>query len=441
MDSRLKVQMAPPLSLLTLAALTGDEHTVWMEDENVERLNLTDRPDLVGITVKVDTAHRAFEIARMYRDQGVAVVLGGIHVSAFPQGCRDHADAIVIGEAELVWPQLLDDLQRGELQPVYEQRQAVAVEHIPQPDWSVIVGKDYLFSNAITLSRGCPWRCDFCYSSSPNLPRGHRVKTVDQILRDIRSLGTRHVMFVDDNFIGSPERCRDILDAIKPLGLTWHTAVSTDIGRRPDLLDAMVEAGCRSVFIGFESIHAENLAQCRKSQNLVEGYDETIRQVHDRGVMINASLAFGFDADTPATFDDTLQWLIERRIETMTAHILTPYPGTAFHDRLLREGRILDHDLRHYNTSRAVFQPAGMTVEQLERGYRDMYRRFYSWPNILRRCPGGSGQWRSFLLFNGIYRKAGPLVAQLSRCKALHRLGRWAARTSYRSLDQGVGGM
>jgi radical SAM superfamily enzyme YgiQ (UPF0313 family) len=151
MDSRLKVQMAPPLSLLTLAALTGDEHTVWMEDENVERLNLTDRPDLVGITVKVDTAHRAFEIARMYRDQGVAVVLGGIHVSAFPQGCRDHADAIVIGEAELVWPQLLDDLQRGELQPVYEQKQAVAVEHIPQPDWSVIVGKDYLFSNAITL--------------------------------------------------------------------------------------------------------------------------------------------------------------------------------------------------------------------------------------------------------------------------------------------------
>jgi radical SAM superfamily enzyme YgiQ (UPF0313 family) len=301
------------------------------------------------------------------------------------------------------------------------------------PRWDLLRGKNYLYTNTLVVGRGCPWRCEFCYSSGDGFPRGCHMKPTEAVLREIRSLGRRHVMFIDDNFISSPERAMDLVEAIRPLGLTWHTAVSADIGRRDDLLDAMAEAGCRSLFIGFETTNEANLASCGKRQNRVADYDRTIEKIHARGMMVNASLAFGFDGDTNQVFEDTLQWLIDRRIETMTAHILTPYPGTPLYGRLEREGRIIDRDLSHYNTSHVVFRPARMSPEDLAAGWRWMYRQFYSWQGIVERMPVGTSRLRPYLAFNLVYRKARPLAVLVAKLGLMGLTGRLAKAFSYRT--------
>jgi len=431
MDSRLKTQMAPPLALLVLGALTPPEYEVELADENVERIRHDDSPHLVGITVKVDTAERSFEIARQYRSRGVPVVMGGIFATGCPQRIAPHADAVAVGEGESLWPRILKDLAGGRLRKFYRSTGPVDMAESPVPRWEMIAGKNYLYPNTLSISRGCPWRCDFCYKSAPNFHAGYRPKPVPNVLAEIESLGTGHVMFVDDNFIGSPRYTRRLLAAMRPMGLTWHAAVSADIGRHPDMLEAMAETGCRSLFIGFESVNPVNLASCRKVQNRAELYDRTIAAIHERGIMVNASIVFGFDNDTLAVFGDTVDWLAERRVETMTAHILTPYPGTPLYARLQREGRIIDFDLGHYNTSRAVFAPSHMSPGELEAGYLGAYSEFYSWRRILQRVPADARQRAAFTLFNLFYRKFGMATALLGRAGLMGSLGRLGRIISY----------
>jgi len=431
MDSAFKTQMAPSLALLVLSALTPDRHRVFMEDENVERLHLKDRPDLVGITVKADTAKRSYEIAKKYRERGIPVILGGIHPTACPEENLAHADAICIGESEEIWPQILADAEQGKLERVYRQKTPTDLSRSPVPDWSLIRGKNFLFTNTIVAGRGCPWSCDFCYSSSPNVAHGHRMKPIKNILAEIASLRVDHIFFIDDNFIGNLSRCRELLRAMVPLGLTWHTAVSADIGKHDDILDLMAKSGCKSLFIGFETVNQQNLGACSKKQNKVEQYNGIIQKIHERGIMVNAGMVFGFDWDGPGVFAPTLKWLVSQKVETMTCHILTPYPGTRFHKRLLSENRITDFDLTHYNTSRAVFRPLRMSREELEQGYLRMYREFYSLPNIWARLPEASSQRTAFLLFNLFYRKFGPAVSLLGKMGLMGVLGKLGKILAY----------
>ncbi len=431
MDSIWKSRMAPPLALLVLGSLTPASHKVTLEDENIEKINLGDSPDIVGITVKVDTAVGAFEIADKYRAKGVRVVMGGIHATACPDDCVKHADSVVIGDAEEIWPQLLRDAERGNLKRIYKNISGIGTEKIPIPKWNMLKHSKYLFTNTLTIGRGCPWRCDFCYNSAENIDSNYRTKSVRQILDEIASLKTDHVMFIDDNFIGNPNFVRLLLPEFKKLGITWHTAVSTNIGLYDDILDMMSESGCKSLFIGFESVNQSNLLKCHKTQNKIEKYDATIEKIHKRGMLVNASLVFGFDDDDPSVFPSTLEWLIKNRVSTMTAHILTPYPGTALHKRLESEGRIIDRDLRRYNTAHAVFIPAKMSPKELETGYVKMYSDFYSWLNIMRRFPVANNQIMPYLQFNLLYRKFGRQTSILGRIFGLRRLAEFARRTSY----------
>lgn len=431
MDSLWKVHMAPPLGLLVVGALTPERHEVSLCDENVERPRFDDAPDLVGISVKVDAFCRAAEIASHYRARGIPVVMGGIHATARPEDCLRFADAVVIGEAEGLWPQVVEDAARGELRPVYRHAQPASLDETPVPRWELLRGKDYLFTNTLCAGRGCPWRCDFCYNSSPNIDARHRMKSVPQTLGEIRSLGVKHVMFIDDNFIGHPEKAAELMRALRPLNLTWHAAVSADIGRREDLLDLMAESGCRSLFIGFESINPDSLRACHKSQNRVEDYERTLALIHRRGIMVNASLVFGFDTDGPEVFDATKDWLVRNRIATMTAHLLTPYPGTRLHARMESEGRIVDRDLRHYNTATAVFRPMRMTCRELEQGLLSIYREFYSWPNMIRRRPAHPRQRIAYWEFNLLYRKYGALTSRIGKTLGMRRLARLAKAVAY----------
>lgn len=431
MDSDFKRRMSPSIALLTVAALTPAGHAVTIEDENIQPLQLEDRPDLVGITVNVDTSQRAYEIAAAYRRAGVPVVLGGIHASANPEEALQHADMVCVGEAERLWGQIVADVQKGCFHRRYQDPRPADLAATPAPRWDLLDRSKYLYTNIVCASRGCPFRCDFCYNSADYVHPGHRQRPVANIIREIEALGTRHVMFIDDNLIGNVAWARDLVRAMRPLGLRWNAAASTTIGQHLDLLDEMVQSGCQSLFIGFETVNQESVRSVHKYQNHVKAYERLIAELHARGIMVNASLVFGFDHDGPDVFQHTLDWLVKNKVETMTAHILTPYPGTALFRRLEQEGRIVDYDWRHYNTSRVVFRPKLLTPEQLRCGYLWIYRQFYSLRNIVRRLPDNRRQRPAYLLFNLGYRKYGKFTSLLAFSGLMHTAGRLARRLAY----------
>jgi len=431
MDSEFKRAMAPSMALITLASLTPEEHQVIIEDENIEKLHFNNLPGLVGVTINVDASKRAYQIASKYREIGVKTIAGGIHASACPEEVLCHFDSVCIGEAEEIWEEILNDCESGRLKKRYESHDDMTIRRMPIPIREFIKPEKYLYTNTVFTGRGCPHNCEFCYNSCEYITHKTRNRDVESVIKEVRALGTKHIMFIDDNFIGNPSWTKEFLHRIIPLKLVWNAAVSTDIYDKPDLLDLMKESGCKSLFIGFESINPDSINAAKKKQNKVSKYEALIRNIHERGIMINASLVFGFDHDKPDVFKTTLDWLVENKIETMTAHILTPYPGTVLYDKLLKENRITDFDLAHYNTSHVVFKPKNMTSTQLKSGYLWMYKELYSFKNIFKRLPDCKSQRIPYLLFSLIYRKFGKTVSFLAKFGFMQKLGRWARRLSY----------
>lgn len=431
MDSEFKRRMSPSIALLVLASITSNEHEVYIEDENVCRLNLNDRPDFVGISVNVDTSKRAYQIATIYRSKGIPVILGGIHASANPEEALQFADSVCIGEAENLWQDILHDVQKGQLHQQYYNSNPTDLVKFPIPKWSLIERTKYLYNNIVITSRGCPFTCEFCYNSCEYIHHSFRNRPIENVVEEIKKLGTKQVMFVDDNFIGNVSWTKDFLRAIKPLGLKWHAAVSVNAGSHLDLLDEMQESGCQSLFIGFETINKHSIQSVNKHQNNIDVYEKFIGEIHSRGIMVNASMVFGFDHDYPDVFQYTLDWLIKNKIETMTAHILTPYPGTKIHKKFVQAGRITDFDSTHYNTSHVVFSPQNLTREELYNGYIWIYKEFYSFKNILKRIPDNPQQRVPYLLFNLAYRKFGSITSRVAGLGFMNSLGRLARRLSY----------
>jgi radical SAM superfamily enzyme YgiQ (UPF0313 family) len=431
MDSAFKRLMSPPLSLVTIATLTPKEHRVWIEDENIVKIKLTDSPDLVGITVNVDTSERAFEIAKQYRSRGIKVVFGGIHASANPDLMLINCDCVVIGEAEEIWRNLLDDFESNQLRNIYKNDKITSLKNVPLPDWNFVDHQKYLYHNVIVTSRGCPFKCNFCYNSSDYVSNPFRNRPVTDVLEEIENLKTRQVLFIDDNFIGNVEWTKIFVKAIKKKNLVWHAAVSTNIFFHKDLIREFAESGCKSLFIGFESINEDSILSADKKQNKVKEYEELIALLHENGIMVNASMVFGFDYDEPSVFKNTLVWLIKNKVETMTAHILTPYPGTALYKQLLGENRIIDFSPDKYNTSNVVFQPQKMTAEELKNGYLWIYREFYSLKNIIKRRPSNNHLQKPYFLFNLGYRKYGRITSFFGRFGFMSKIGQIARKISY----------
>ncbi len=422
MDTELKTRMSPPLGLLTIVNLLRDRHHVTVENENIRPVNFLDGPDIVGISVTVDTLPRAMEIAAEFRKRGIPVVAGGIHITTAPESIPAGAfDALCIGPAEGTWPRIMQDAEQGRLQKVYRCEGCFTGEEIVSPAYDAISPRDYLYCNIVHTSRGCPFRCDFCYNSCGNHPYVHRP--IEDVLRDIHTVGRRHVMFIDDNFAGDPAWTRQLLHAITPLKIRWNAAVSLNAALDEELLDLMKRSGCEGLFIGLESVSEESLRSVHKGQNSLERAERAVRNIHARGMMVNASFVFGLDGDTPDTFRQTLDWIIRNRIETVTSHIMTPYPGTVLYDRMKAEGRITTDDLSLYNTANVVFRPARMTAEELQNGYLWMYRQIYSFRNILRRIPQMPDQRAAYLMFNLLYRKFGRFSDWLCRRVGYERIG------------------
>lgn len=432
MDTKLKTRMSPSLALLTLANLTPKEHEVIIENENVEKIDFDEPVDLVAITVTVDVLNRAAAIAKEFQKRGVTVVAGGIHITADPEGTLQYFDAICVGMAERVWGRILKDIENHSLKKIYYDMENIAGEEVVSPDYGMIDHNKYLYTNIISTSRGCPFRCDFCYNSCKNVVKTYINRPIDDVIKDIKALKTRHIMFIDDNFIGNPKWTRKLLKEIKPLNLKWNAAVTSNIVDMPELLDEMKELGCQSLFIGFESINSKSIACVHKVQNRVNRYEKLVEEIHKRGIMINASFVFGLDEDDASVFKNTLEWIVKNKIETVTSHILTPYPGTRLYSSFIEENRIVDFNLSHYNTAHVVYKPKNMTAEELYNGYLWIYKEVYSLKNIIKRLPTSKKQWIPFLSFNLFYRKFGKLTEVLCTLLSFKHIGKFFRCLSYR---------
>ena len=429
MDTDIKTHMSPPLGLYTIANILRSEHHVSVENENIGTVDYSDRPDIVGISVTVDTFPRAVEIAKKFRCKGIPVVAGGIHITtAFETIPKNCFDSLCIGAAELTWPNIIIDLERGELKPIYRCTRSVSRTDIVSPAYDMIKNDSYLYCNIVHTSRGCPYKCDFCYNSSAE--RYYVNRNINDVIADIKAVGKRHVMFIDDNFAGNLAWTAEFLKRIKPMKLKWNAAVSIDIAKHPKLLKLMRESGCMSLFIGFESINENSVSGVHKIQNRTADYDKAVEIIHSNGIMINASFVFGLDSDTSEVFEKTLNWVTQNKIETVTSHILTPYPGTKLYDDMRKNGRIVKNDLSLYNTANVVFKPVGMTSNQLYSGYLWIYKNVYSLPCILKRMPNNFRQAVPYLLFNVFYRKYGHFTDSLCKIFTYNRIGYIAEKLS-----------
>ncbi|MCH5353011.1 MAG: radical SAM protein [Acutalibacter sp.] len=422
MDTDIKIHMAPPLGLLTIVNMLRAKHHVTLENENIQKINYDDHPDLVGISVTVDTFPRAVEIAERFRKQGVTVIAGGIHITTAFDTIPEHCfDALCIGAAEGTWYNIVDDFKNGRLKKVYRCSGKLQGRDIVSPAYDFVDKDKYLYCNVVHTSRGCPFRCDFCYNSAAE--RSYVNRSMDAVIDDIRAIRSKHILFIDDNFAGNPGWTKEFLSKIKPMNLKWNAAVSINVADDPELLDLMRDSGCQSLFIGFESIQPESISGVHKVQNSAADYERAVKAVHDRGIMINGSFVFGLDGDTPETFDATLEWIVQNKIETVTSHILTPYPGTVLYEQMKSQGRITTDDLSLYNTANVVFKPLHMTPEELYRGYIRIYKQVYSLKNILRRMPEAKHQRAPYLLFNLLYRKFGKATDLLCKMITYRRIG------------------
>jgi radical SAM superfamily enzyme YgiQ (UPF0313 family) len=367
-----------------LAGYLSDDDVVTLQDEHVEPLDLNDEPDLVAIQVYVTSAYRAYEIADYYRRKGSHVALGGLHVTSLPEEAACHADTIFIGPGEDTWPAFLSDFRAGRPGEVYRS-QIRTLESMPQVRRNLIKRYLYLVPNSVVVSRGCPHRCDFCYKEAFFTGgRSFYTQTVDDALAEIQRLPGRHLYFLDDHLFGDPRFAAALFDGMRGMGRLWQSAATVQSVLQPRLLEKAVESGLRSLFVGFETLDAKNLQAQRKYQNLHRDYNAVVRRLHDLGVMVNASFVFGMDDDDETVFERTVEWAVEQGVETATFHILTPYPGTALHQRMAAEGRITTTNWDLYDTRHVVFRPAKMTAEKLEAGYWRAYHDFYRWCSILK---------------------------------------------------------
>ena len=431
MDTKLKTRMSPPLGLLTIANMFYREHTVIIENENIRDLNYDEAVDIVGISITVDVLPRAVEIAKRFRERGDIVVGGGIQITACPEYMTEEFDAVSVGMAEKTWFDIVRDFQRGELKKIYTCSGSIKGSDIIPPAYNLINKGDYLYTNIVCTSRGCPFKCDFCYNSCEHCRDIYINRPIEDVLADIRAIGKKHIMFIDDNFIGNPKWTREFVKALKPLNIKWNAAVSSNIGDMPELLDEMAESGCQSLFIGFESLNERSLKNVHKNQNSIEKYEKLVNELHSRGIMINASFVFGLDGDDVTTFKATLDWIVKNKIETVTSHILTPYPGTKLYDDFVRENRITSFDFSEYNTASVVFKPENMTAEELYEGYINIYKEIYSLKNIIKRIPRSRKQVLPYLMFNLLYRKYGKFSEWICEKITYERLGRIGEFISY----------
>ena len=412
-EQYIKTWQMESLPMASLAGLTPPDVEVRFYDDRLEAVPFDEATDLVAISVETYTAKRSYQIASEYRRRGIPVVMGGFHASLCPDEVARYAEAVVIGEAESVWAHVLDDARHGRLEKFYRSEGRPSLDSL-QPNRTIFRGKRYLPIGLVEAGRGCHLRCEFCAVQTV-FNRTQTRRPIDRILDELRTLKheKKIFFFVDDNITSNISQAKEFFRALIPLGIRWVSQASINAAHDEEFLDLLVRSGCQGVLIGFESLNPANLASMDKQFNMAKGgFEKALANLRRHRIRVYGTFIFGYDGDTPESFDPTVDFAQRHGFYIAAFNHLTPFPGTPLYKRLEAEGRLL-YDAwwldERYSYNRIPFQPKGMSPAALQRACLGARREFYSWGSIVRRGfdqvnRSNGFMWRNFYGINAMHR-------------------------------------
>ena len=374
-----------PINLPLIATLTPKKH--FIEIKEYHRLDDIDYNvdfDLIGFSCTTLNCLEAYKIADEFRRRGKTVVLGGCHPSALPDEAKEHADSVVVGEAEYLWLELLKDFEEKKLKPFYRQDRVVNPKDIPKLAYSF--SKKKTFVAGIQTSRGCPVGCEFCAITNQRFGRIFRKRPVENVIDEIKTMPQKFINFHDSSFTIDKNYTKSLFKEMKGLNKIFRCWMNADIPLEDEeFLKFATEAGCVAIEIGFESISQDTLNTIGKKTNRAQYYKQMIKKIHDYGIATGGTFVFGFDNDKKDVFKNVLDFINSSDLDIPRYAILTPFPGTKLFERLEREGRIFDKDWTKYDFGNVVFHPKHMTAEELKSGYYSLAQDVHCFPQVVKR--------------------------------------------------------
>ena len=373
-----------------LAALAPKDWEVTLLDDATEEVDYAAEVDAVAITIRTVTSLRGYEIAGKFRDRNIPVLMGGPHATFHAEEMAKHADAVCIGEAEGVFPRMLEDAAAGRLRQFYRRDTAAPLANLPAPRWDLLNPSKYVFYKpyVIQYSRGCPYVCDFCAERRLNGDYGYRSRPVEEVVEDIRRCGSRHIFFAASQFAGDKAHAMELMEALVPLKVRWSTLLSAHFCLDADFLDLARRAGLLHVNTGIESIEQKTLRSMHKGFNQVRQYEQILRNLTARGISYSLNFVFGSDTEEEDVFDTTLRFLCEQKAETAYFNILVPLRGTDLYDRFKAEGRLIDEEnMERWPGLSCHFRPMRYAPDELVRRVAKIRRDFYTFGSAVRRLP------------------------------------------------------
>ncbi|MFX0082700.1 MAG: B12-binding domain-containing radical SAM protein [Candidatus Hodarchaeota archaeon] len=373
----------PPLGLGIIAALTPDTFKIKLIDENFENFEYEDA-DLVGITAFTSVANRAYEIAALYRNKNIPVIMGGIHASMVPEEALDYVDSVVIGEAESIWPTIIKDFLNNKLEKKY-QGVHLNLENIIIPNRKIFSNR-YLFGTLQT-SRGCPMDCYFCSVSAFN-GRKYRQRPYEEVLDELEKMPQRMIFFVDDNILGygksAEERAINLFKGMveRKLNKTWFCQASLNFGSNEEVIKWAAKAGCKMVFLGLESADPEELKAMDKKLNLQLEYERAFKNINKYKIAVLGAFIFGSDSETKESMYRKVKYILKNRIDVIQTTTLTPLPGTRLFKELRQNERLIHEnfpqDWKLYDMGHLTYSIKNMENEEFMRRHKKCIRRLYS---------------------------------------------------------------
>lgn len=402
---RFTVANLAELGLPMIAAATPSHIEVEMVDDCLEETPFDTDADVIGISAMLIHIKRALDLARIFREKGKIVIMGGYLATHHPEMVIDHVDSVCIGEGEEIWKTMLADIESGTLKKSYCADYSQPLDNLPIPRYDLI--KRNRFINAANMypvqaTRGCPYRCDYC-SIAVFFKHSYRARPVADVIRDIQSCGSKFIYFVDDNLFDNRTHAKELMLAMRGLKVEWGVQATINIANDAELLDLAYDAGCRMLMIGMESLNRSNLKDLNKSWTKPEEYSADIKKIQDRGIGVHALIIFGLPHDTPAVFEDTVNFLIDANAAAVDFFILTPYPATPLGKKYLEEGLITTFDYSLYREPHLVFKHPTMSEAEIQEEYWKALKKFYSFRSIVKRVFRGMKTYRMQHLINNLY--------------------------------------
>lgn len=417
----------PPTALMVLSSIEVEGIEQHICDMRFDELPLDEHWDLVGITVHTGLAKTAFEVARKFRQRGIKVVLGGPHVTLFPESCADEADSLVLGEAEDLWKTLLEDLKRGLLQARYESGRLPDLSSYRPISKHALKIERYFTTNLIQTSRGCPYRCDFCNvyvmngNRSRHRPIAHIVEEVERFLKDDQ----RVFFFVDDTINADRAYATELFTKLIPYKIQWVGQATTLLGQQPEVLEAFSKSGCKGLLLGIEGITDTTNHLHRKFQNKASALVRNIKAIREAGICVYGSFIYGLDGDTLETPHLIYDFIEQTGIDVPGINILRPIPGTALFERLASEGRLMfpKDDIYAFRYSwgqELLCKPKQIAVEDFIESYCDLTKRLFTFTNAIKRAINAPSIQKAILMFNLAYIQMYGLSRRDLRQQLLH---------------------